>query len=177
MLKKDALFKSELVKLLPRLYRYARVLTPSRFDADDLLQMTCERALTRWHQFNLGSPMDRWAFTIMSSVWKNELRSRAIRQGQGFVSLESDELAITDHAEGNIFLAEVLKGVMALPENQRETMLLVYVEGYSYQQAADIIGTPVGTVMSRLARARLALKDTMNSEQPVPNLKDREKKT
>lgn len=65
------------------------MLTPSPFDADGLLQMTCERALTRWQQLNPDGPVGRWAFTIMSSVWKNELRSRAIRQGQGFVSLES----------------------------------------------------------------------------------------
>ncbi|MEM7193601.1 MAG: RNA polymerase sigma factor [Pseudomonadota bacterium] len=162
-MKPNQQFKQRLTELLPRLYRYARVLTPTRFDADDLLQMTCERALSRWHQLNLDGPMDRWAFTIMSSVWKNELRSRAIRQGQGFVAPELLESEDDESIQRNIYLRQVLERVSQLPETQRETVLLVYVEGFTYQQAADVMAIPIGTVMSRLTRARQTLSKSLKS--------------
>ena len=157
-------FKAGLTDLLPRLNRYALVLTPTRADADDLLQMTCERALGRWEQFQQGTNLRAWLFTIMSSVWKNELRARAIRSGQGFVDPESLVASQTNIAEGNIYLREVLEKVLGLPENQRELILLVYVEGLSYAEAAVILDVPPGTVMSRLSRARTALSRQVNSE-------------
>ena len=149
-------FKKELTALLPRLARYARVLTPSQHDADDLLQKSCERALSRWQQLDSTKNMDRWVFTIMNSVWKNEIRSIAIRQGQGFVSTDELDSPKTS-PDGHIYLRQVLERVMALPENQREIVLLVYVEGFSYAKAAEIANIPIGTVMSRLSRAREAL--------------------
>ncbi len=160
-------FKSELTELLPRLSRYARVLTPSQHDAEDLLQKTCERALSRWTQFDLTTNMDRWVFTIMNSVWKNEIRSNAIRQGQGFVSSESLESPYGE-PDGNIYLKQVLERVMALPESQREIVVLVYVEGFSYAKAAEIANIPIGTVMSRLSRAREALCQWAK-ESPKPS--------
>ncbi len=147
--------------------RYARVLTPTVPDADDLLQMTCERALTRWQQFEPGTRFDAWAFRIMSSVWKNELRSRAIRMGQGFEDADSLEGRIGNHPRGNIYLRQVLERIMRLPENQRETILLTYVEGYSYEQTAQILDIAIGTVMSRLSRARLALANDLEKENAI----------
>jgi len=159
--------RSGLTELLPRLVRYARVLTPSSSDADDLLQMTCEKVLTKWQQFQPGTNLDAWTFRIMSSTWKNELRSRAIRMGKGFVDVESLESRIGCHHQGNIFFQQVLERIMRLPENQRETVLLTYVEGYSYQQTAEILDIAAGTVMSRLARARQALASDLEALDSV----------
>ncbi len=163
----EAEIRSGLTELLPRLVRYARVLTPSSSDADDLLQITCEKALTKWQQFQPGTKLDAWTFRIMSSTWKNELRSRAIRQGKGFVDVESLESRIGSHHQGNIFFRQVLERIMNLPENQRETVLLAYVEGYSYQQTAEILDIAEGTVMSRLARARQALASNLEAPDAI----------
>jgi len=151
-------FKRDLVELLPRLRRLGLLLTGDPQVADDLSQATCERALSRRHQWRLESRLDSWVFSIMRSIWKNELRAVSIRQGRGVVSSEEFPLEAAGHsAETAVFMQQVYSKVMALPEGQRVTLLLVYVEGYGYQEAADILELPVGTVMSRLARARLAI--------------------
>ena len=77
-------FKEALISILPRLKRYALSLAANEYEADDLLQSSVERALSRWNQLNEPDQMDRWLFTIMSSVWKNDLRAKSIRKGQGF---------------------------------------------------------------------------------------------
>lgn len=143
---------------LARLWRYGLVLSGSRDAAEDLVQATCLRALERSHQFEPGTRLDRWLFTILSSIWKNELRSQKIRQGAGFV--EPEEALITDgarQAETNILLRQVLKEVQELPEVQRATVFLVYAEGLTYKEAADALDVPIGTIMSRLASARAKL--------------------
>ena len=142
---------------LARLWRYGLFLSGARDVAEDLVQATCVRALERADQFEPGTRLDRWLFSILRSIWFNELRSRRVREGKGFV--DPDEALFTDGAEveTNIFAGQVLNAVHRLPEAQRETLVLVYVEGLSYAEAADILGTPIGTVMSRLAAARLAL--------------------
>jgi RNA polymerase sigma-70 factor (ECF subfamily) len=144
--------------LLPRLWRFCHVLTGDRNAADDLAQATCLRALERAAQFQAGTRLDHWVFRIAQSVWLNQRRADKVRRGFGQVPVETAGLATSgDIAEAHIFLAQVLSSVMALPEAQRVTVLLVYVEGYSYQEAADLLDIPVGTVMSRLACARSRL--------------------
>jgi RNA polymerase sigma-70 factor (ECF subfamily) len=143
---------------LARLWRYGLALSRSRDLAEDLVQATCLRALERAHQFEPGTRLDRWLFAILRSVWLNDARSRKVRLGQGQV--DAEEALVVDGAreiEANISVAEVLRAIGGLPEPQREAILLVYVEGYSYQEAADLFGTPIGTIMSRLAAARAAL--------------------
>jgi RNA polymerase sigma-70 factor (ECF subfamily) len=143
---------------LARLWRYALVLARSADAADDLVQATCVRAIERADQFVPGTRLDRWLFAILRSIWLNDIRSRRVREGGGFVDAE-DALS-TDgerEIETNILAAEVLKAIGRLPEAQRETVLLVYAEGYSYAEAAGALGIPIGTVMSRLATARAAL--------------------
>ncbi len=143
---------------LARLWRYALVLSGARDVADDLVQATCLRAIERADQFTPGTKLDRWLFSILRSIWLNELRARRIREGGGFV--DASEALTLDGArevETNILAAEVLRALGGLPEAQRETVLLVYGEGYTYAEAAAALGVPVGTVMSRLATARLAL--------------------
>ena len=122
------------------------------------MQATCLRAIERADQFVPGTRLDRWLFAILRSIWLNEIRARRIREGAGFV--DADDALSTDGAhviETNILAAEVLKAIGQLPEAQRETVLLVYGEGYSYAEAASALGIPIGTVMSRLAAARVAL--------------------
>ncbi len=125
--------------------------------AGELVQKTCLRALQRSCQFQPGTRLDRWTFSIMASLWKNELRAERIRRGGGFV--EAEEVLTSDtreKLETRIFLNQVLS---CLPEAQRTTVLLVYVEGLTYAEAATTLSVPLGTVMSRLANARLKLAD------------------
>ena len=149
---------AELPALLPRLWRYGLVLARDSVVAEDLVQATCLRALERSSQFAIGTRLDHWLFSILRSIWINQLRAQRIRTGHGLV--DPEEVLITDGAqqiETNILAAQVLKRALGLPEAQRETLLLVYVEGLTYQEAADRLNVPVGTVMSRLAAARLKL--------------------
>lgn len=144
--------------LYPRLWRYALTTTGRRDWADDLAQTTCERALAKASQFTPGTHLDRWLFTLAHSIWRNELRARRVRTGMGLIPVE--KAALPSHglsAETNLFCTEVLSKVSALPEAQRLAVLLVYVEGYSYAEAATVMDVPVGTIMSRLATARARL--------------------
>ena len=143
---------------LARLWRYALVLARASDVAEDLVQATCLRAIERADQFAPGTRLDRWLFTILRSIWLNEVRSRRVREGGGFV--DPEDALFSDGAreiETNILAAEVLTAINRLPEAQRETVLLVYAEGYSYAEAAAALGVPLGTVMSRLAAARSSL--------------------
>ncbi len=153
-------FKSDLVDLLPRLRRYAGNLTRSEADADDLLQAACMRILDRWMQFQPGSDFDRWAFTVMSSINRNHLRAEGVRKGRGLVDA-GEELTSSDSPESNKFREEVFSLLGYLPDNQRQVITLVYIEGYTYQEAASILDVPVGTVMSRIARGRARLSKKM----------------
>lgn len=143
---------------LPRLWRYGLVLSGNRDTAEDLVQATCVRALERADQFEAGTRLDRWLISILHSIWLNEVRSRKVRQGQGLV--DADAVLVFDglrDTETNILAAQVLREVQDLPEAQRETVYLVYVEGLTYREAADTLAVPIGTVMSRLAAARAKL--------------------
>ncbi len=150
--------RRQLPELLPRLWRFAFVLSGSRQVAEDLVQSTCLRAIERRHQFRPESRLDAWTFTILSSIWKNQLRAEKIRRGEGLV--DAAEVLTFDGAravEANVFLREVLSKILSLPEAQRSAALLVYGDGLSYKEAAEVLDIPIGTVMSRLAAARKAL--------------------
>ena len=158
---------NEIGEYLTRLWRYGLVLSGNRDAAEDLVQATCVRALERAHQFQEGTRLDRWLFSILNSIWKNELRSQKIRTGAGFVSAE--DVLTSDGAaevETNIFAREVLAEVQALPEVQRETVFLVYAEGLTYKEAAETLDVPVGTIMSRLAAARAKLGELNQEDAP-----------
>lgn len=147
-----------LEQCLARLWRYAVVLSSSRDVADDLVQMTCVRAIERADQFAPGTKVDRWLFAILRSIWLNEIRARRVRERGGFV--DAEEALTVDGAhemEVNILTAQVLRAVGQLPEAQRETALLVYAEGYTYAEAAKALGIPIGTIMSQLASVRASL--------------------
>jgi RNA polymerase sigma-70 factor, ECF subfamily len=143
---------------LARLWRYALVLSKARDAADYLVQATCLRAIERADQFIPGTRIDRWLFAILRSIWLNEIRSQRIREGGGFV--DAEDALISDgvrEMEANITASAVLRAISRLPGAQRETILLVYAEGYSYAEAATAFGVPIGTIMSRLAAGRAAL--------------------
>jgi len=128
-------------------------------DGDDLFQATALRALDKARQFTPGSRFDNWAYAIATSIWLNELRSRKIRLGEGVDDLGETDIASEEiDAVTNIFASQVLNQVMALPDGQKLAVLLVYVEGNTYNEAAKVLDVPVGTIMSRLAAARKKLK-------------------
>lgn len=140
---------------LARLWRYGLLLSRQRHVAEDLVQATCVRALERAGQFESGTRMDRWLMSILHSIWLNEVRARRVRHGQG--TIEGDEVLSFDGeyvVQTHVMAAQVIRRVDALPETQRETVFLAYVEGLSYREVADVLQVPIGTVMSRLAAAR-----------------------
>src|SRR5260221_7886645 len=119
--------RSGLAGLLARLWRYGLVLSGNRDAAEDLVQATCVRALERSHQFEAGTRLDRWLFSILPSIWLNEIRAARYRQGEGPVDAEST--LVFDWIRGiekNILAAQVLKEVQSLPEAQREAVFLVF---------------------------------------------------
>jgi RNA polymerase sigma-70 factor, ECF subfamily len=150
---------------LARLWRYGLVLSGARDVAEDLVQATALRALERADQFVSGTRLERWLFAILRSIWLNEVRARRIRLGQGFVDPELVLFTDGGEIETNIFAGQVLNAVHRLPEAQRETVMLVYVEGLTYVEAAEFLGAPIGTVMSRLAAARLTLGKLRAADQ------------
>jgi RNA polymerase sigma-70 factor, ECF subfamily len=155
-------FSDQLIAVLPRLRRFAAGLTRSASEADDLVQAACERALAREHQFQEGTRFDSWMFRIVQTIWIDQLRARDIRKEDGDVAEErlgSDEPV--RRVEARLALSEVRRAVALLPTDQRLTLMLVTVEGLSYKQAAEATGVPVGTIMSRLARARIALQQLL----------------
>ena len=154
-----------LPSMLPRLWRYGLVLARNPETAEDLVQTTCVRALEKSSQFEISTRLDRWLFAILRSIWINQLRGQRIRSGRGVVDTEALTSDGVREIETNIFAAQVLREVLDLPESQRETVLLVYVEGLTYREAAEVLTVPVGTVMSRLAAARLKLSG-LNAEIP-----------
>ncbi|HEV2097362.1 MAG TPA: RNA polymerase sigma factor [Stellaceae bacterium] len=160
----DHRFGDQLIALLPRLRRFARGLTGSAVDADDLVQAASERALARRHQFQEGTRFDSWMFRIVQTIWIDQIRSREVRKEQsdlGESRLGSDEPV--RRVEARLALSEVRQAVDRLPPDQRTALMLVTVDGLSYKEAAEVVQVPVGTIMSRLARARIALQHELDA--------------
>ncbi|MGH7089015.1 MAG: RNA polymerase sigma factor [Stellaceae bacterium] len=152
-------FSDQLIAVLPRMRRFARGLAGSAAEADDLVQAACERALGRAHQFQEGTRFDSWMFRIVQTIWIDQLRARDVRrEGSEEEGLHVGSDESVRRAEARIALAEVRDALGELPAEQRNALLLVTVDGLSYKEAAEIAEVPVGTIMSRLARARIALQ-------------------
>jgi len=149
--------RDAIIELLPRLRRYARALVGDAERADDLVQDCVERALSRWHLWRQPHDLRAWLFTIMHNIHANAVR-RVVR-GPGFVDLEHAHAAATPPQQiEHIALGEVMGRLNALPAAQRAVVLLVALEGMTYDEVAKVLGVPVGTVMSRLSRARERLR-------------------
>jgi RNA polymerase sigma-70 factor (ECF subfamily) len=143
--------------LLPRLRRFAAGLARDPADGDDLCQATVMRALEKRDLWQPGTRLDSWMYRMMRNIWIDESRSRT-RRGETFVA-EDAGLAVGAGGgqEEAVTLSVIDRGLRTLPDEQREAVLLVMVEGYSYKEAAAIVGCPVGTLNSRLVRGRDAL--------------------
>ena len=155
--------RQEMVRLLPRLRRFAYAITGSAEKGDDLVQATCERALRRAELWQPGTRLDSWMFRIAQNLWRDRLRSEK-RANYSDSPPEDLEIPGTDGRQvmdARIALAQVRDAVAKLPEEQRVLVALVCVDGVSYRQAASILDVPIGTVMSRLARARRTLSVQM----------------
>jgi RNA polymerase sigma-70 factor (ECF subfamily) len=149
----------EIVDLLPRLRRLARALARDLADADDLVQVTVERALARRGQWVPGTRLDSWMFRIMKNAWIDEARARG-RHAKVLAPEEAGEKVGSDGAaimEARLAAGEVERAMGRLPEDQRIAVALVLVEGLSYKDAAEVLEVPQGTLTSRLVRGRAAL--------------------
>jgi RNA polymerase sigma factor (sigma-70 family) len=152
-------FQVGIVELLPRLRRLARALARDGADADDLVQLTVERALARRGQWAPDTRLDSWMFRIMKNAWIDEGRARS-RRRQVVSSEESGAGVGFDGeaaAQARMEVADVERAMAKLPDEQRLAVALVLVEGLSYQEAAEVLEIPQGTLTSRLVRGRAAL--------------------
>jgi len=154
-----------MVALLPRLRRFAAGLTRNLAEGDDLCQMTIERALKARHQWAEGTRLDSWMYRIMRNLWIDEIRATN-RRRETFVDEDAGlAVGVAADQEARTELRFVDRALAQLPDEQREAVLLVMVEGYGYQEAAGIIGCPVGTLSSRFVRGRDALYKLLEGGQ------------
>jgi RNA polymerase sigma-70 factor, ECF subfamily len=163
--------RRNLVALLPRLRRFARSLTGNVSDADDLVQDAVERALRNLHRWQPGTKLDSWMFRLTHNLWIDTVRAKRVRHA---VPLETEgvEHVSTDGArelEARLALSATSSAMTKLPEEQRVVVALVFVDGMSYRDAADLLQVPIGTVTSRLARARSALAALVVGEGAKPS--------
>jgi RNA polymerase sigma-70 factor (ECF subfamily) len=149
--------RAALGELLPRLRRFARVITRNVPDADDLVQVAVEKALARAAQWRPGSRLDSWMFGIMKNAWIDEIRARRRRE-RVHAPAEAGEHVGDTSAEARDIALSVEVAMARLPEEQRMAIALVLVEGLSYKDAAETLGIPIGTLTSRLARGRETLQ-------------------
>ena len=155
---------------IPRLRRYARALTGNRDSADDLVQDTLERALTRSALFRPGSDARPWLFAIMHNLFVNQVRSAAARNTTS-LDPAMPEPPVPDGSQDGLAVRDIERSLRLLPDEQREVILLVGLEDFSYAETARIMGVPIGTVMSRLSRGRERLRALLAGEPAVVPLK------
>lgn len=158
--------RDQLLAFLPRLRRFAYALTGSLDRGDDLVQDTIERVLLHWRRFEPGTRFDSWVFKIAQNHWFNQRRSSAVKREVYDMDAAADVAGSDGReiTEGRLMLRAVHKGLDALPPDQRMVITLVCVEGLSYKDAAGVLEVPIGTVMSRLARARQSLHASLTTE-------------
>jgi len=150
---------------IPRLRRYARALTRDAVRADDLVQSCLVRAIAKEHLWEPGTDLRAWLFTILHNQNVNEVR-RAVREGVA-VALEdvASVLTAAPRAAGCLLLRDLERAIKLLPEEQRQVILLVGLEGMRYEEVAAVLGIPIGTVRSRLSRGREMLRRLMDMNE------------
>jgi RNA polymerase sigma-70 factor (ECF subfamily) len=152
-------FEDQLSALLPRLRRFAHALSHDPADADDLTQATVERALRSRDQWQPGTNLDSWCYRIMRNLWIDTARARSRKNSRE--APEEEGLSVGEDPREAMDAAVDLKSIMAamsrLPDEQREIVALILVEGFGYREVSEMLGLPIGTVSSRLVRGRTAL--------------------
>jgi RNA polymerase sigma-70 factor, ECF subfamily len=155
--------QEQIVALVPRLRRFARNLTRNPHDADDVVQIALERALTKLDQWHSDARLDSWLFKIVRNAWIDEVRSR-VRRDKVFLSEEAGDHVGSDTMQQETDLMSVQAAMARLPEDQLAAVSLVLVEGLPYKEAAEVLDIPIGTLTSRLARGREALQTLLEPE-------------
>ena len=152
-------FDSELAAVWPRLRRFAHALARNPADADDLAQMAVEKAFKSFNQFQPGTRFDSWLFRICRTSWIDTVRSRSRRAAHEAPQEVAESLGYdpTPATEAAIDLAKAQAAMQRLPDEQREVVALILIDGFGYRETAEILDQPIGTVSSRLARGRQAL--------------------
>src|SRR3954470_5169962 len=152
-------FDSELVAMLSRLRRFAHALSRNAADADDLTQATIERALRSREQWQDGTRLDSWTYRIMRNLWIDTARSRSRWHELEAPAEEAEHIGIDPTAamEASVDLGRTMAAMARLPDEQREVVALILIEGFGYREAAELLDIPIGTVASRLVRGRTAL--------------------
>jgi RNA polymerase sigma-70 factor, ECF subfamily len=158
--------RKDVVALLPRLRRFALSLTGNAADADDLVQDSVERALRNLHRWEEGTRLDSWMFRMTQNIWIDAVRARKVRVAEPIDDAVLEQAGIDGarDAEARLAFAATCGAMAKLPEEQRVAVALVCVEGMSYRDAADTLGVPIGTLTSRLFRARSALAEALAGE-------------
>lgn len=155
-------FQQQLLQALPAMRRYCLSLTGHAPNADDLLQSTVERALSRWQQYQTDTHFDRWLYRLCRNLWIDTMRrdkpTDSLDEEQEDLLYSNDSSAQID---ARLTLEKVQQHMQNLSEALRTTLYLIAVEGRSYQEAADIMDVPIGTIMSRLSRARQQLSSAL----------------
>ncbi|MEJ8809675.1 sigma-70 family RNA polymerase sigma factor [Variovorax ureilyticus] len=154
---------SAIVEHIPSLRRYARALTGDAWAADDLVQDTLERACGKWRLWSAGTDLRAWLFTIMHNVFASQIRRAPARSTVDVEDVIHELRVVESHRDQAI---DLQRCVLLLPEDQRAVLLLVALEDLSYAQVAKVLGIPLGTVMSRLSRARDRLRELMEAAPP-----------
>ena len=159
-----------IVALLPRLRRFALSLTGNRSDADDLVQDAVERALRNLDRWQEGTRLDSWMFRLTQNLWIDTVRARGVRTAQALDTVEAAAVAVDGAriAETQLTFADTNAALSKLPDEQRVAVALVLVDGMSYRDAAETLGIPIGTLTSRLFRARAALAAALVGEDADP---------
>lgn len=153
----------QIADLTPQLRRYARVLMRGDvLQADDLVQDCIERGLRRVSLWQRGSNLRAWLFTIMHNLYVNQVKRQV--NGPDFVELDDNQGGQANRADSDVAVGDIQRALNDLPDDQREIVLFVSIEGMKYQEVAKILDIPEGTVMSRLARARQQLRTRLAGE-------------
>lgn len=151
-------FEDQIRACLPDLWRYAYSLTRNRDQADDLVQDCAERALKKRHLWDPSGSLRGWLATILLNIRRNQLRSGLVRKPAEPLDALPFEPAATETLSGRLDLQDTLRALARLPEEQRDALTIVVLAGLSYKEAADTLDIPVGTLMSRISRARAGLR-------------------
>ena len=159
-------FLNEVENAIPALQRYARAMLRDPVRAEDLVQDCLEKALRKRHLWRPSGAVRSWLFKMMLNLHRDQLRSPQAKAR--FEAVEDAGLAAHDALAGRVALRETARHMARLPLEQRQVLLLIAVEGFGYAEACKILGIPKGTLMSRLARARAALR-AMRDEEPAPH--------